>query len=152
MNKREERIEEIKEQIRGAKIPVIDARITGEESLFEEVIKGDDLTLKDVEKVVKAVVNYSAAAHGVGSETAAEAMQKDPELDAVEIQFSLGPVGNYNGHVAKSTEYKSFGKEGVSYGTNRAKIEFAPGRIGTPLNAEVAATKALFSGIFNTPE
>lgn len=142
------RIDEMKTLIRDAALKPVDGVITGDVSLFEQAIAPDGLTLDGVEKVVRATVNYSAAAHGVCGEIALEAMKEDGDLESLNTEFSLGAVGSLKGQINREKEYNVAGSKGVTHGSNRAQIAFAPGRTGTPLNAEISGMKALFSAEF----
>lgn len=148
MSQNQNRVEEMKTVIREAALQPIDGKITGDVSLFEKAIEPDGLTLKDVDKVVRATVNYSAAAHGVSGEIALAAMTADKSIENLETEFDLGTVGSLKGSIAQEKSYNVAGKTGTTFGQNRAEIVFAPGRTGTPLNAEISGIKALFGAEF----
>lgn len=148
MSKNEERINEMKDVIRGELLKVDEGKIAGGDDLFYKAVEPDGVTEDSLKTHVKAVVNYSAAATGVSGEIALEAMKADPALEQVGSEFGLGALGVVKNNIKRESTYSVAGKEGTTYGANRAQIDFAPGRTGTPLNAETAAIKALFAAQF----
>lgn len=148
MSKNEERISAMKDVIRAAALKPEEGKLAGDDGLFYAAVEPDGVTPDSVKTHVTAIVNYAAAATGVSGEIALEAMKADSSMDELKTEFSLGHFGAMHNSIKKETEYKVAGKEGKSYGSNRAQVDFAPGRTGSPLNAEVAGIKALFSAEF----
>ena len=98
-------VREMADRIIAAKtMPYAGKGVIDDKGAFENELPHHDLTLETVDKVDKTRSTFVAASLLVASETAADAMEKDPELSIVSFSGNVGKHATVDHSIYRSSE------------------------------------------------